>query len=657
MSKNIFVQTVLTMLLLCLSNVAAVAAKDHRDPKLKQFEDDAYKLRSDLLHNHTYDLANIKKADSLYKKSVEMKSIHGQLYALQIRTYAYAGNDKSKEFFKTVNEYIRMALDNELYDEYFDAASAKTQYLIGLEEYTKGLFEAKDMVATAEKVHNLNGIYESNLLLGQIHKYRSSWLTATHHLRKSLDAIKKTGANDSIPYCLIYREMSECYSGANNPEKALEYALLAKQWASYEVYRNFAEWTYLSAIYNSWDMQRFKKAYENSPLRSKKVQESLPEDMAVNLRIMVSVANGNYDEARRLHSTRYSKRENASTLSSIYYIEGNYKKAFECLVQHQTVTDSVENLLQQDELNEMEARLGTATLRIEAEEAKSHQRQILMASVTVLMVFIICTMIYLLRKRHRQNMALYQVNRAIEMKNNQLTAAQAETKAALVKAENANAMRSRFIENMMHEIRTPLNAISGFTQVLANPDIPVEGEMATEMRNIIMSNTESLATMLDQIIHLSAFDSGSETVTKAETTLSTIVADAVEQTSNTRDDIKLSVNAVEATIMTDGRFVAEALSVLIHNAFKYTSEGSITVEASVMDANAYFSVTDTGIGIEEDKAEKIFERFYKVDEFVPGTGLGLSLCRAIVTTLGGTVVMDTTHAAPGCRFIIILPLK
>lgn len=646
---------IIAILLACLGTAMSAVAGEAKDSRLKKFEDDAYKLRSDLLHNHTYEIANIKKADSLYKKSVEMKSVMGQLYALQIRTYALAGNGRSKEFLKTVDEFIKLALDNECYDEYFDAASAKTQHLIGMHEYTKSLFEAKDMVAIAEKVHNLNGIYESNLLLGQIHKYRSSWLTADKHLRASLEAVNKMGSNDSIPRCLIYREMSECYSGANKHEKAIEYALLAKKWACYDIYRNFSEMTYLGVIYNSHDMAMFRKAYKHSPLNVSNIRELLPEEQATSILIMASVANGRYDEARRLLATVSSERDYGSILSSLHYVEGNYKQAYECLVRQQSVTDSIENILQQEELNEMEARLGTASLRLEADAAKLRERQILMASISIMLVFIICTMIYMLRRRRKQNLALSEINKAMEQKNAELTIAQKTTEDALVRAEKANAMRSHFIENMMHEIRTPLNAISGFMQVLANPDIPVEGEMAREMRDIIMANTDNLTTMLDQIIHLSSFDSGSEKVEKSETSLADIVRKATEQSNNIKDGVQLIIKTEDANVKTDRNLAAEALAVLIHNAGKFTSEGSITVEAYVDGQNACIAVTDTGIGIDEDKAEKVFERFYKVDEFVPGTGLGLSLCRAIVTTLGGTVVMDASHEAPGARFVIMLP--
>lgn len=631
-------------------------SKSKKEEELDKFEKAAWDLRTDLVHNHTYELANLKKADSLYKKSVEMNSTLGKLYALQIRTYALVGNNRKEEFLKTVNENIKLAIDTKHYDEYFDAASAKVQYLISQEDYTNSLFEAKDMVTIAEKANNLNGMYESNLLMGQIYKYRASWAIAEKHLYKSLNAIRKLGQNDSIPYCLIYRELADCYSGSRHHDKAIEYALKAKQWANYDIYKYFSDWTYLSTLYNAGKMELFKEVYSRTPLRQKNVQAQMPEDYNDGLQVMYYVANGQYEEAKRFQAKRNSDPTTAyDTYAMISYYSGDYKKAYEYLVKQQTVMDSVETCLQMDELSVMEARLGNATLRAETEAAQLKQRQTIAISIGALLLLIFSTMIYLLHRRKKHNKALSQINKEIEQKNTELTKAQATTKEALIKVEKANAMRKHFIENMMHEIRTPLHAISGFTQVLTDPDVNIDKDTASRIRDIIISNTEDLTTMLNQIIHISSIDSGTEKITTTETTLSDIVNSAIEQCKNINNGVELIVKADDAAIITDRRLVIEALSVLLLNAGKFTSEGSITVEAIIKDGNAIISVTDTGIGIDDEKAEKIFERFYKIDEFVPGMGLGLSLCRAIITTLGGTVALDTTYKEQGCCFVITLP--
>lgn len=648
----------LTLLMLVMATGSAWAEK--KDKALKDFENEAYNIRTDLVHNHTYDEKNIAIADSLYAKSQKMKSEIGKLYALQIKYYALAGNNRAQEFEKTVNEFMDIALENKYYEEYFDAASAKTQFLMGQGEYTKCMFIARDMLNTAEDVHNVNGFYESNMLLGQIYKFRSAWLIAENYFKKSLDAVNQMEQQDSIPYCLLYRELSECNTGAGNHSKAIEYAIKAKQWANFEIYRIYCEWTYLAAIYSSNNLDYFRKEYAKSELQSKESFKMLTSEMRIQINVMALVSEGKYAEAKK----KVMELENPSTMNSlltnIYYYEGNYKAAYDCLQKLNSQTDSMEVALLQSELTEMDARLGNATLRYEAEEAKGHQRLIMALSAFIIFVFIITTLLISLYRRRKQNMKLQEAYLAIEHKNAQLLEANEATEKALTIAEQANAMRIRFIENMTHEIRTPLNAISGFTQVLTSTNIAPDSDEALEMRSIIVHNTNNLTQMLDNIIEISSFDSSTVGINISSVAVQDIIENAIQATPQigSKDAVKVTItpsDACSSVLNTDVKLASKALSLLLSNALKFTKEGSITITAEKTENDTRLAVTDTGTGVADENAEKIFDRFYKVDEFVPGAGLGLPLCRAIVTALGGSVALDTTYRDGGCRFVITLP--
>lgn len=657
--KKILYKLVLVAVMLVMA-VGSAWADGKKTQEQIDFENKAYNIRTDLVHNHTYDKENIAIADTLYAESKRVKSEIGKLYALQIKYYALAGNNRAKDFEKTVNEFMDIALENKYYEEYFDAASAKTQFLMGQGEYTKCMFIAKEMLKTAEDVRNVNGVYESNMLLGQIYKFRGAWLIAENYFDKSLAAVAKMEDQDSIPYSLLYREISECNIGANNHSKAIEYAIKAKSWANFDIYRIYCEWTYLAALYNSGNLDYFRKEYAKSIIRKAEYSAMLTPEMLSQIEIMALVSQGNYVEAKKKTLELEGSNKKYGLLTNIYYYEGNYKAAYEYLQKSISQSDSVEMALLQSELTEMDARLGNATLRYEAEEAKSHQRLILGVSAVVVFVFIITTLLINLNRRRRQNKKLQDAYLAIEHKNAQLLEANETTEKALEAAEQANAMRIRFIENMTHEIRTPLNAISGFTQVLTSADMNLQSEEAQEMRDIIMRNTNNLTQMLDNIIAISSYDTSTVDLKIKEVTVQSIIDKAIQDTphSFSTKEVTFQVDkseACNAVISTDINLASKALSRLLTNAFKYTKQGSVTVSAEKVGNGASIIVTDTGIGVTDDKAEKIFERFYKVDEFVPGTGLGLSLCRAAVTTLGGTVKLDTNYKEGGCRFVITLP--
>lgn len=107
------------------------------------------------------------------------------------------------------------------------------------------------------------------------------------------------------------------------------------------------------------------------------------------------------------------------------------------------------------------------------------------------------------------------------------------------------------------------------------------------------------------------------------------------------------------TVTTNLEAVVRIMDSLIDNAIKNTTSGSIKVEYTNSGGKAVVSVTDTGRGVPADKAEKIFERFYKIDEFVPGVGLGLTLSRAIAAKINATVTLDTSYSG-GARFLVAL---
>lgn len=107
-------------------------------------------------------------------------------------------------------------------------------------------------------------------------------------------------------------------------------------------------------------------------------------------------------------------------------------------------------------------------------------------------------------------------------------------------------------------------------------------------------------------------------------------------------------------VLTNPVRVAQILTQLLHNAAKFTEQGSITLSYEIAGERIVYSVTDTGIGIPEEKQDEVFERFTKLDSFSQGTGLGLSLCRLIADKLGGSLCVDKAYKE-GCRILLTLP--
>ena len=231
-----------------------------------------------------------------------------------------------------------------------------------------------------------------------------------------------------------------------------------------------------------------------------------------------------------------------------------------------------------------------------------------------------------------------------------------------INAENAMRAKSVFLSNMSHEIRTPLNAIVGFSQLLSNPDLPLEDEEKLEFSSLVQHNSELLTTLVNDILDLSALESGKYTMNltschcneMCRLILSTVMdrkAEGVKlyYTSEVADDFQIT---------TDEQRLQQVLINFLTNAEKHTEKGEIHLHCSLTEYpdRITFSVSDTGPGIPADKMDSVFERFKKLDEFKQGSGLGLNICRTIAERLHGEVKVDKSYTN-GARFLLILPLK
>lgn len=225
------------------------------------------------------------------------------------------------------------------------------------------------------------------------------------------------------------------------------------------------------------------------------------------------------------------------------------------------------------------------------------------------------------------------------------------------RAEESDRLKTAFVANMSHEIRTPLNAIVGFTSVL--PDITDETERKT-LLDLIQENTQKLLRIVDDVVNISKIESGKEELVMTAFELNTLLLENMSRCEQSlQPGVTLNAQfALDAlTITTDLARLNEIMKHLLQNAAKFTQSGSIVVGYDQpVDGRITIWVRDTGKGIAEENLERIFERFYKVDEFIPGAGLGLSLSRVMAFSLGGNVTVES-KLGEGSTFKVELPIQ
>jgi signal transduction histidine kinase len=246
----------------------------------------------------------------------------------------------------------------------------------------------------------------------------------------------------------------------------------------------------------------------------------------------------------------------------------------------------------------------------------------------------------------------------IKALNVSLVKSEVELRAAKEKAEESNRLKSSFLANMSHEIRTPLNAIVGFTDVLTLGGLSPE-EMK-EYNAIINSNASALLRLINDILDLSRLEAGRDKLeidTYDVISVSRMALDSVAVTCDKPIEFKFDSKFETYPMNTDMHRLRQVLTNLLTNAGKFTEQGSITLSISLNreDRKLVFSVTDTGCGIPAEKQATIFGRFEKLSEYTQGAGLGLSICKLIVTKLGGDIWVDQNYT-DGARFVFTHPL-
>ena len=474
-------------------------------------------------------------------------------------------------------------------------------------------------------------MYMAMNMLGHINRYCGNKEEAKDNWREVLRLMQEHGYYSSMPP--IYMNIVNVALD-DGPEEADSLLEIAKQISlKHCPERVFdIETRRTLSYYYRGDFDRFLKGYEEYK-KGEAIGKSSVHGRSIE--VFHEALLGHTDEAVRMAREELGD-EGLDAITIIYEKAGRWKDAFDALKNQTAANDSIDNVVLTNSMRGIRDEM----MIYEAERDVARTRFYLMSAVIVLLALLVGGLFYITMSRRRH---LKELSRAYSQ------------------ALESDKMKTAFIQNISHEVRTPLNIISGFSQVIANPELDADINERREIARMTQKNARLITTLIDEMLLVSLNETSEEAKKENMVDINDLMRDLLQETqgnlsskTTTRFDTTL---ADDFKILTNEYMLKIIINALIDNAVKNTPEGTITLKAGRPTGNELtLTVEDTGCGIPAAEAEHIFERFVKLDTFKEGIGLGLPLCRILIEKLGGTVRLDTAYTT-GARFIVTLPIS
>lgn len=562
--------------------------------------------------------------------------------------------------FPQVHEFLK-AHGN--WKRYFDTWALLVNHYIFTGSNNTALQEVKKMYEEAQARGNNYGIGLASYAMGNAYMNIGSNEEARAAYERCLATLPK--AEKGLPtlldvypyYCDVLAEMHDFtrmievtdtwkqYLDTHSQELGLEEGTAAN--STYYTYYYISRASAMIGLQDYKEAENLLlKAYENT----RELKDNSQLSVAYNLGRLY-IKTGDYQKAMEYNNQvmgYYDTPDDPTGLlmakrqqAEIFLLSRQFEQAANLYKEVFLLADSLNQNDVKNQLNEFNTLFKVNEIEQVRKEARTRHIYIILGIIILALLVTGLLALYFLRRMRQKNH---------------------ELAVALDHANESDRMKTAFLQHVSHEIRTPLNIISGFAQVIGNPDYTLSKPERDDIVQSIEINSQEITNFINELLEFSENESQNRYETTEKVRLNDfcrqVMADAAV-VNNGRLQLEVDCQLDDNVIVTSNTTaIRRILRQLISNAMKFTEQGSITLQTRLSDdlSQVMISVTDTGIGIPQDQQERVFEKFYKVDSFKKGLGLGLPMASRIASLLGGQLTIDKEYTQ-GARLILTLPNK
>lgn len=586
--------------------------------------------------------------DSLLTTGQEKQEEVYLCMAHTLQAYQYYISGDSLNFFSLSSQAMKEAKNVGSTRLYYNLKANQIGFYSNHHNTFKAQQIAEQMIEEASKSKDDNAIIMGYLSLAIVHAEHTDYRRSSMCYEQVLKYLDDTGSDDNA-----MRAQMKYSIGDNDYSMGLYNEAQRHMAEAIELLPTIHEAYLIQALshFKTGDHATFQKLFAD--VKKNRAEALQDDDNFIYAEIMDYALNRNYTKAMERCNDLKNRSKALFAKSDVYVLMNDMSKAFETYRLANVALDSIRQETFSEMLASADQEMDTAYQLFQKDEQLRKSRMLMIISALCIVILLLALVSFLFYYRQRN---MWQKNRiAIIKKYN------AELTEAKEKAEEADRLKTMFLQNMSHDLRTPLNAIVGFSQLLGLPD-GFNSEAEKEKYNsYIANNSEMLMLLFEDILNMGDIEKGNFKVEYKTTPCNELcrnILKCVEYRLPTGVELNFTTNVDDSfSLNTDGRRVQQVIMNFLTNACKHTHEGEIRLDCQVNqpENTVTFSVIDTGEGVPEDIRDTLFERYIKRGK-EDSHGLGLNICRTIAGKMGGTVSLDKSYTT-GAKFDFQLKLQ